>query len=63
MKLEFIGKFYDNHSLTIINRNIITRLSKKFDVYITPMDKFDPQYKIATDTVKKIKKVRSKRSW
>ena len=23
MKIEFIGKFYDNHSLTIINRNII----------------------------------------
>ena len=28
MILEFIGKFYDNHSLTIINRNIATRLVK-----------------------------------
>ena len=60
MKLEFIGKFYDNHSLTIINRNIITRLSKKFDVFITAMDQYDPQYKIATDTVKELKKLEAK---
>lgn len=60
MKLEFIGKFYDNHSLTIINRNIITGLSKKFDVYITPLDKFDPQYKLANDTVKELKALEAK---
>ena len=34
MIIEYVGKFYDNHSLTIINRNLITRLEKKFDVYI-----------------------------
>ena len=55
MKIEFIGKFYDNHSLTIINRNIVTKLSKKFDVFITPLDKFDPQYKISSDAVKELK--------
>tara|TARA_Y100000816_G_scaffold261271_2_gene218135 strand:+ start:1112 stop:2275 length:1164 start_codon:yes stop_codon:yes gene_type:complete len=60
MILEFIGKFYDNHSLTIINRNIILGLSKKFDVYITPMDKFDPQYKLSNDTVKELKSLESK---
>tara|TARA_B100000963_G_scaffold361617_1_gene398164 strand:+ start:3351 stop:4514 length:1164 start_codon:yes stop_codon:yes gene_type:complete len=60
MILEFIGKFYDNHSLTIINRNIIHGLSKKFDVYITPLDKFDPQYKIPTETVKELKKLEAK---
>ena len=60
MKLEFIGKFYDNHSLTIINRNIVTKLSEKFDVYITPLDKFDPQYKLGTEAVKKLKKLETK---
>ena len=38
MILEFVGKFYDNHSLTIINRNVATRLAKKFDIYITSLD-------------------------
>ena len=60
MKIEFIGKFYDNHSLTIINRNIVTKLSKKFDVFITPLDKFDPQYKISSDAVKELKKLHPK---
>jgi glycosyltransferase involved in cell wall biosynthesis len=60
MKIEFIGKFYDNHSLTIINRNIVTRLSKKFDVYITPLDKYDSQYKISTELVKNLKKLETK---
>ena len=40
MKIEIIGKFFDNHSLSIINREIATRLSDKFDVYITPVDPF-----------------------
>ena len=44
--IEFVGKFYDNHSLSIINRNIATRLAKKFDVYITPLDDYDPQFNI-----------------
>ena len=29
MKLEFLGKFYDNHSLSIVNRNIVLELYKK----------------------------------
>ena len=60
MKLEFIGKFYDNHSLTIINRNIIFGLSKKFDVFITPIDKFDPQYKLDSNIVKELKALEAK---
>ena len=44
MIVEFVGKFYDNHSLTIINRNVAIRLAKKFDVYITPLDQFDSQW-------------------
>ena len=60
MKLEFMEEFYDNHSLTIINRNIIMGLSEKFDVYITSLDKYDPQYKLDTDIVKKLKDLEGK---
>jgi hypothetical protein len=33
MHIEFIGKFYDNHSLSIINRNIVLELHKKVYKY------------------------------
>lgn len=60
MKVEIVGKFYDNHSLTIINRNIAIRLSKKFDVYLTPLDQFDPEYKLNSDIVGELKKLEAK---
>ena len=28
MIIDFVGKFYDNHSLSIINRNIVTKLAE-----------------------------------
>ena len=42
-KIEIIGKFYDNHSLAIINREVVIRLADKdnypdLDVSITPLD-------------------------
>ena len=60
MMIEFIGKFYDNHSLTIINRNLAIRLSEKFDVYITPLDQFDPQFNISTEIVGELKNLEQK---
>ena len=60
MIVEFVGKFYDNHSLTIINRNITIRLAKKFDVYITPLDQFDSQYGLSSDVVGELKKLEQK---
>ena len=60
MIVEFVGKFYDNHSLTIINRNIAIRLAKKFDVYITPLDQFDSQYGLSSDVVGELKKLEQK---
>jgi glycosyltransferase involved in cell wall biosynthesis len=60
MMIEFIGKFYDNHSLTIINRNLAVRLSEKFDVYITPLDQFDPQFGISSEIVGELKKLEQK---
>jgi glycosyltransferase involved in cell wall biosynthesis len=60
MIVEFVGKFYDNHSLTIINRNVAIRLAKKFDVYITPLDQFDSQYGLSSDVVGELKKIEQK---
>ena len=60
MILEFVGKFYDNHSLTIINRNVATRLAKKFDVYITSLDSYDPQFNIDHNLLSEIKKLEQK---
>jgi glycosyltransferase involved in cell wall biosynthesis len=47
--VEIVGKFCDNHSLTIINRNLALELAKhedRFDVFITPRDHFDPKWKL-----------------
>ena len=60
MIVEFVGKFYDNHSLTIINRNIATRLAKKFDVYITALDEYDSKFNITIDQISDIKKLEEK---
>lgn len=60
MIVEFVGKFYDNHSLTIINRNVAIRLAKKLDVYITPLDQYDPQFNLSSDTIGELKKLEQK---
>ena len=46
MIIEIIGKFYDNQSLTIINREMAIGLSKLHDVYITPLDQIDAEAKV-----------------
>ena len=60
MIVEFVGKFYDNHSLSIINRNIATRLAKKLNIYITPLDTYDPAYGLDNKIVEDIKKLEAK---
>ena len=60
MNIEFVGKFYDNHSLTIINRNIIFKLTDKFNVFITPLDQYDPKYGVDKEVVKKLKELEAK---
>ena len=62
MIIEIIGKFYDNHSLTIINRNIATRLAKSYDVFITPLDQYDPDFNLSTEEVKILKQLEGKES-
>lgn len=61
MKIEIIGKFYDNHSLSIINRNLVKHFDKLgVDFFITPTDSFDHQYKLEVQEAKVIKKYEEK---
>jgi glycosyltransferase involved in cell wall biosynthesis len=64
MNIEFVGKFYDNHSLTIINRNIALFMSdmEGVDLYITPLDQYNPEARLDKEIVKKIKKLSEKSS-
>lgn len=56
MFIEFIGKFYDNHSLSIVNRNIILQLAKLgVDIRIIPLDSYDPTYALDKADVRILK--------
>jgi glycosyltransferase involved in cell wall biosynthesis len=58
MLIQFIGKFYDNHSLSIINRNLVVALDKKgIHIHIISLDKYDPIYAIDKDTIKTLKRL------
>jgi glycosyltransferase involved in cell wall biosynthesis len=61
MDIEIVGKFFDNHSLTIINRNLALQLNNiGAKVYITPLDSFDPQYGVSKETIKDLKTLAAK---
>jgi glycosyltransferase involved in cell wall biosynthesis len=65
--IEIIGKFYDNHSLAIINREVAIRLGDEevfpnINLTITPVDQFNSVYKIKKDHIKKLKELESKES-
>jgi glycosyltransferase involved in cell wall biosynthesis len=61
MIIELVGKFYDNHSLSIVNRKIALALanSKKHKVLITALDEYDPEYKLDKKDVKILKELAS----
>lgn len=61
MIIEILGKFYDNHSLTIINRYLALLLSEKEGVQlcITPLDQYSPESKLPKKIVKKLKQLES----
>lgn len=62
MKIEFVGKFYDNHSLSIVNRNIVTNISNlhpDIEIGITALDAYDPEYQVDKNIVKQLKKLQS----
>lgn len=60
MKIEFLGKFYDNHSLSIVNRNIVLGLyNKGIKVRIISLDSYNPAYKLTKEQVKVLKELES----
>ena len=58
LKLNIVGKFFDNHSLSIINRNIALGLSKKVDVKIISLDAPSVEYKVDHNQVNKLLELR-----
>jgi hypothetical protein len=58
MNIEFLGKFYDNHSLSIVNRNIALGLAKAgVSVKLLSLDQYDPKYKLDKAIVKQLKQL------
>lgn len=60
MKVEIVGKFYDTHSLAIVNRYIALELAKYAEVYITPTDFYDPEQRLDKNLIKRIKELEVK---
>jgi glycosyltransferase involved in cell wall biosynthesis len=52
MKIEIVGKFYDNQSLSIVNRNIALNLKDTLDIKILPLDSFNIDNKVNIEQVK-----------
>lgn len=56
MLIEFVGKFYDNHSLSIVNRSIALELTKKgYTVRIIPLDNYDPLFAVDKANIRTLK--------
>lgn len=59
--IELLGKFYDNHSLSLINRNLAIKLKQNgYKICITPLDTYDPELKVDKKIVKQLKELESK---
>ena len=61
INLEILGKFYDNHSLSIINRKLAIGLSNSKDikVFITPLDTYSSENQISKEEVKILKRLQT----
>lgn len=51
LKVQYIGKFFDNHSLSIVNRNVALQLQHLVDLSILPLDSFNADYKVDVQQV------------
>jgi glycosyltransferase involved in cell wall biosynthesis len=58
MIVEILGKFYDNHSLSIVNRNLALSLDALgLNIRIIPIDSYDPEFAVNKKIVAKLKKL------
>lgn len=62
LNVEILGKFYDNHSLSIINRQLAAHFSSCDDInlFLTPLDEVDVEFNVDTKWIKKIKELAQK---
>lgn len=61
MNIEILGKFYDNHSLSMINRNLALGLAKQnINVSIIAIDSYDPKFNLEKTIVKDLKSLENK---
>lgn len=59
MLIEIVGKFYDNHSLSIVNRYLALQLSKYAKVIISPIDGFKPEAKLDKETLQALENLKA----
>ena len=59
MYIEIVGKFYDNHSLSIVNRNIAVNMAKNKDITlsIVALDSYNPKFNIDKGDIKTLKQL------
>lgn len=55
MQIEFIGKFYDNQSLSIVNRKVALQLKELCDLSIIALDSPDSSFKVSSDEIEQIR--------
>lgn len=55
MKIEILGNFYNNQSLSIVNRNVSLGLSARNEVSIIALDQPDLSFKLGADTIDQLK--------
>lgn len=57
--VELIGKFFDNHSLSIVNRSLALEFAKSSDIkfFITPQDQPTPEFKLDPKTIIELQKL------
>tara|TARA_Y100000034_G_scaffold136800_1_gene215888 strand:+ start:15768 stop:16907 length:1140 start_codon:yes stop_codon:yes gene_type:complete len=60
MRVDLIGTFYNNHSLSIVNRYIAFELAKYTELYITPLDFFDPESKLEVEVLEQLEELKNK---
>jgi glycosyltransferase involved in cell wall biosynthesis len=53
-KIQYIGKFFDNHSLSIVNRNLVLELKNKFDINILALDEPSYSNKVSNSVVEEL---------
>jgi glycosyltransferase involved in cell wall biosynthesis len=58
MIVELVGKFYDNHSLAIVNRYLAKELSKHTKVIVSPTDNYSHSNSVSKDDIAVIESLR-----